>query len=643
MSAIADELWPEERNALRPSERLSVSAWAERHIVLDPVNHAYPGPLRLDMTPYLREILDSWTDPAVRRIVVMGGTQWGKTLAATILLGFTIAERPRPILFAMATEVDVVAFGTGRLVPMFERCAPVRARLSKRKADNHRQEIRYLGGRLKFAWPSASRLASDALGAALLDEVEKYPAWTGDEADPISLARERLQWYRHDAKEWLSSTPKLAGGRIDSEFALTDRRRFHVPCPLCGHRQVLHFSPKTLRWPEDERDPEAIRERRLAWYVCEACDGEIPDDREIHERMLLGGIWIPDGGKLDRDGRIVGARLDHPLRGFHLSSFYSPMRTWSDIAAEFVASRDKPAQLQNFLNSWLGVPWQETDQAVSFERLAQRATETPAGVVPHGAIALVAGADVQARGIYWTVRAFWPGGRSHTVESGICETFAELRLLVVDRSWDVEAVGPEPAAPMRVSLLCVDNGYRTDEVYAWTIATERTRPVKGEDGDEAGIPIRQTRVERTLAGKPAGLSLWLVRVGYFKSRLARAMNATAGADRSWTVHADPAIEYLRQIASEHKAIERNRKTGAVSSIWKRRPDGGPNHWWDAEVYADAAADMLHLYRIRSSQDVAAIQAARERAAVRRQEDAVAEERRARIAERIRRSQERRRR
>ena len=634
---IADRLWPEEREAARPRDRGTVADWCERHVVLDAANHAHPGPLRFDRTPYLREMVNAWDDPDVRRIVVMGSTQWGKTIAAMCVLFRTIAERPRPILWVMPNERDVISFASNRLARAIDLCRPVRARMGARKGDRLREELRFFGGKLKFAWPSPSRLASDSIGALIADEISKLPRWIGEEGDPLQQARERLRWWT-DSKEWNSSTPTVAGDAIDEAFQQSDRRRYWVPCPRCDAYQILKFEPTTLQWPDDERDPDRIERERLAWYVCEHCGGNIEDDDDTRAAMLSRGVWVPEGGHVDARGRAAGVRLDAAVRGFHLNALYSPMITWSATAAQFLRSKDRPERLQSFVTLWLGQPWQDSDVEVRLERLPKRATDDPVGVVPHGAIALTAGADVQEHGIYWAVRAHWPGGRSHTVEAGIAETFEDLRLLVLERDWPRRDPEQNPA---RVALLCVDTGYRTDEVYQWTRSIDRARPVKGEDGDEAGIPYRQTRVERTLAGKPVGLMLWLVRVAYYKSRLARRMNAPEDSAERWNVHANPPTDYLRQIASEHRAIQRNRKTGAVRTVWTIRPGGGGNHWWDCEVYADAAADMLQLYRLRSEADVAELQAARARERVQREAARASSDRRERIAARIRENRKRR--
>jgi len=57
-------------------------------------------------------------------------------------------------------------------------------------------------------------------------------------------------------------------------------------------------------------------------------------------------------------------------------------------------------------------------------------------------------------------------------------------------------------------------------------------------------------------------------------------------------------EYIRQFCAEHKVLVRDRKSGRVWEEWKKKSAGAPNHYWDAEVYAAAAADMLRVSSLR---------------------------------------------
>ena len=54
--------------SLRPPRQLTVSAWADRERYLSPESSAEPGRWRTSRVPYLKEIMDAVTDPAIRKI-----------------------------------------------------------------------------------------------------------------------------------------------------------------------------------------------------------------------------------------------------------------------------------------------------------------------------------------------------------------------------------------------------------------------------------------------------------------------------------------------------------------------------------------------------------------------------------------------
>lgn len=80
---------------LRPVERLTVSEWAAKYRVL-PDGNAIPGPWSNSVTPYLVEIMDTFSDDMVEEIVFVKPTQVGGTSPMENMLGSLIAPGPGP-------------------------------------------------------------------------------------------------------------------------------------------------------------------------------------------------------------------------------------------------------------------------------------------------------------------------------------------------------------------------------------------------------------------------------------------------------------------------------------------------------------------------------------------------------------------
>ena len=77
--------------------------------------------------------------------------------------------------------------------------------------------------------------------------------------------------------------------------------------------------------------------------------------------------------------------------GFWINSLYSVFVTWADAAEEFLKSKDDPEMLQNFVNSWLAEPWEDTKLKTNEDTVMERQTDVPELMVPEWAKILTAG------------------------------------------------------------------------------------------------------------------------------------------------------------------------------------------------------------------------------------------------------------
>ena len=310
---------------LKPPDLLTVSQWADSYRLLDEKSSALPGKWQTSRTPYLQEIMDAFASPDIEEIIFCKASQIGGTEAILNILAYIIAQDPSPTLLVYPT-LDLAEFASSnRIQPMVTLIPETAARYSNR--DSKTLELQFDGMYLALSGAnSPASLSSRPIRFLLLDEVDKYPANAGKEADPISLARERTKTF-HNKKIAMISTPTLETGAIWQALESADERRyFYVPCPHCGSLQTLKMS--NVRWPKAVSDPAEAREK--AWYVCEICQEVIRDHHK--QTMLQGGRWLSDN-KSGRVSRCVA---------FHLSSIYSPWLTFGDIAAEFLKSKAFP-------------------------------------------------------------------------------------------------------------------------------------------------------------------------------------------------------------------------------------------------------------------------------------------------------------
>jgi phage terminase large subunit GpA-like protein len=556
---------------------------------------AEPGRWRTVRTPYLKGIMDAFNDPSVEEITVMASTQIGKTEGMYNMLAYAIDQDPGPALLVMPREADARSVSYNRIKPMLESSDALRKHLPFLADDITKLEYHLDHMIVYFAGSnSPADLAQRPIRYLFLDEVDKFPKFSGREADPIKLATERTRtfWNRRIVKV---STPTTRQGYIFREYEKSDQRKFYVACPLCGGYQVLMFGQ--IKWPKEERSAERIKNEHMAWYECCHCDKRIEDYQK--NKMLLNGKWVPYGAEINEDGNITDDYIGSKHRGFWINSLYSPWLTWSDIAAEFLRSKDYIELLMNFVNSWLAEVWEEKIEETTVDKIKALSCDYAQGVVPDDVIVLTAGVDVQKDHFYYVIRGWGYYEESWLIRADRVEYWEDI----VDALFKTEYKRLSGSETLPVYMSCIDSGYRTDEVYRFCRQwSDRTKAVKGQEEITGGRFYRASKIDinsRTGSIIRSGLVLWNVNVTQYKDKINRLV--ASHDPRKWHIFKDPREEYLNQFSSEHKILIRNRNTGKAKEVWQKKKEAVANHYLDAEVYAVAAADIIRALNIRKDE------------------------------------------
>jgi phage terminase large subunit GpA-like protein len=573
---------------MRPDPDLTVSEWADRHRWLSSRASAEPGRYRTARTPYMREIMDALSPSSPhQRVVFMKAAQVGATEAGNCFIGFVMHHAPGPMLAVQPTVELAKRNSRQRIDPLIEESPELRERVKparSRDAGNTMLSKEFAGGILIMTGAnSAVGLRSTPARYIFLDEVDAYPASADEEGDPVSLAEARSLTFAHRRKVFLVSTPTIRGlSRIEREFEASDQRRYHLPCPHCGHVQWLKF--ERLRW--DKGRPEN------AEYHCEGCDTPIAEHHKT--AMLEAGEW-----------RATAEPEDPGTVGYHLSALYSPVGWlgWARIARAHEAARGSDEAMRAFRNTVLGETWMETGEAPDWQRLAERREAWASGTVPAGGLFLTAGADVQKDRIEVDVWAWGRGLESWLVDHIIIEggpgdpdcwqTLTDL----LGRTW-AHASGQH----LTIARFAIDSGFETSAVYGWArqVGFAQVAPVKGLEGFNRASPVTgPTYVDATVGGKRLrrGARLWSVATSTFKAETYRFLrqerptveDIEAGASfPAGTVHlpswAD--AEWLKQLTAEQLVTVKSRR-GFTKLEWQKLRER--NEALDCRVYARAAA------------------------------------------------------
>ena len=550
------------------------------------------GPLSLDRTPYMREILKAARDPEVEEITLCFAAQASKTLCLQIIVLYYLFEDPWPCLHVMPRESDAKAICVERYQPIIDASPSLKARMSTSKRDQKADMIRVDGNTLNFAWSnSPASVAFRSAAILAVDETDKYELFSGREADPVSLARERTLTFS-GRKILKTSTPTTEASYIWKEYQEGDRREFYIPCPHCASYQKLIFGVKDrglpgVKWPEDVRDPERIIDENLAWYECEHCQGKIVD-HHLPE-MLKEGVWAPAALEVRADGSLVGTPPSRRRLSFKLPRLYSPWHNagFSYVAAEFCKSVKFPPKYMNFRNSWLAEIYEEHVEELKDAHLRSRKADYDYGEIPPDVHLMAAGVDVQLDHLWYVLRGFGSFGKSWLIKCGRLETFEELHRVLIDAQY---FTSEELRRPIPISMIMIDVGYaeRKDEVIGFS-QLYRCQPVKGAANltsyiKRGDIHDSSNRPHRLIT----------IQSDHFKARLHRDIR---DEPPMWLLPRDVPEEYLHQLCVEQRVLVINRKTGHDSYVWKKPYSSAANHMFDCECYVQAAADLLEVRRI----------------------------------------------
>ena len=554
-----------------PPERITVSEWADRYRSLSKEETSRPGMWDTSSVPYMKKIMDCFSEETIREIVFLKSTQIGGSEALINMLGYIIDQQPSRIYYVLPDDDLCIKFSENRLKRMFLSNREV----FKGKVDlkSEAKFIKFNGGFAAIASArSPSELASWSVPVVLLDEIDKYPIWSGREANPIKLAEERTKNWPI-AKVVKISTPTLKTGAIYKAYEAADiRYRFEMPCPHCG--KFIAFQFANIKWPRDqfgEADPTVVQYQ--SYYECEYCKGRIDDRQKM--QMMRAGEWKPLNQRRGRPRSVA----------FQINSIYSPWLTFGMVAVEFLTSKDDPETLMNFVNSWLGEPWEDKAATMDSEAVQNRRSDIPMGIVPSWAQIITAGVDVQKRGFYWTIRAWGYRMTSQNIAHGWAESFEEIEA-IMNKVWPDE----DGDLKWQVNLCAIDSGYSTEDVYDFCLQnSDWCVPVKGAVTQKVG---RFTRSAIDAIGKQYhGQALYIVNGDSYKDLIAARLRRPLGRG-CWMAYAESDLEYAEQVTAEHKIA--TVKGGRRMESWVPKTSHAQNHYLDAEVYAACAADLLQV-------------------------------------------------
>ncbi len=583
--------WQEECEAWSPPEEITVSECADKYRILSKES-AFPGPWDTSFFPWQREIMDSFAVDCIEEIWIKKAAKLGITDCFLNMLIYAIKQDPGPALIVEPNENLVGDISLDRIDPMITGSDELKALM----VDLSKYKKLFRGMAINFAWAgSPASLAYKEIRYVLFDEVNKYIEFSGKEASPISLGKERAATFRFNRKYLFNSTPTIPSGYIsEGEKGCSCRFRCFVPCPHCGHKQILLFkSPEAgarVKFPEDH-DPDLVQQS--AWYECEKCQGKIYNSEK--ETMLRNYEWIDIKSGLSWKEAIE--KIQPKRVGFQISRLYSPIHSFGDIAAEFLLAQNDRARLMNWVNSWMGEDWEETVSEKKESEILVGKIDLPPLVLPEDTLCLIAGID-PGKNIWWfTVWAWLKSYTIHLVHYGslIQEDF--VKQLLLENVYRTQG-GKEFRiwrAGMDTAGTSLDDGDITMSVRAYSFirAIGQGNLVRGGFWGTKGASRKMEKhmmlsVIDRMPGKnggpiPGGLNQWNLDTDYFKDLFHYRLQVKRGDPGGVSLHGETGEDFARHIMAEEKRRDRKGKTEWVQV-------NANNHWFDCSIIALAPGD-----------------------------------------------------
>lgn len=564
-------------SSFRPKPRITISQWADNYRFIAEGLSSMPGKWDTDNTPYMREVLDVFNQHEVNQVVVMASSQVGKTEIGLNMIGYYSHQEPSAIMYLLPTDDVAKKFSETRVKTTIESTPVLNALFTNksRNAANANDLKSFPGGFLTINGANTpNNLASFPIRILIQDEIDRFTRVIKGEGDPIQLARQRTATYSN-AKELLISTPTIKKqSRIWEAYQETDQREYFVNCPDCDHE--FTFEWEYVRW-EVDKNRNLIN--KSVYIECPACFYHI-NERQRRE-MVRKGRWKP-------------TKPNRKIPGFHISTLYSTIMSFSKLVQEYITAQDwldttnDPTKMQVFYNLKLGLPFDMVLADIDPEQLMRR-RERYNCELPDGVLYITCGVDTQDDRLEYQIIGWGEGYEDWLLQYGVINgdlsleaPWLELDDVLMKRYYF------DDGRSLPISMTFIDSGgHKTNEVYKYTMSRNHLGiyPIKGYAGEKSIVQgITKNNIYRT--------DMVLVGVNAAKSRIFYKLGIDEiGVGYSHfpiEPYANCDLHFFEMLVSEvQETVPQN---GQYVQKWRKIRER--NEALDTRVYALAALEIL---------------------------------------------------
>ncbi|NLD09779.1 MAG: phage terminase large subunit family protein [Xanthomonadaceae bacterium] len=593
-------------SALLPPEKITTKDWADKYRYFAPEEGATQGKYKTESIYYFKwknnplEALDS---PDVHQLVFMKSAQIAYTTGVMgNYIGKRITHEPAPMMIMFAQEYSAKAWDKEKFKPMVRATPILDERVNLRGNWDHKE---FPGGYLKLVNAgSVAGVKSSTIAIIFVEEPDDCNTNLKGQGDSITLAKERQKTFRDDQKLLvIGGTPTVKGSSaVDNEMKLSDQRYGYVQCHHCNEFIVLDF--EYLKIPEDKTRNHPVYGHHVpedTFYVCKEC----------------GGVWSwrDKNRNLNNPNNYFKATAPFKgVAGFYLNELYSnfPGSSFAHLAKkklealhDFEVNRD-PKKLIAYINSSEGRVFEEIGKGKTVDQLIPYGLNYSLETVPEGGLILTAGVDVQVDRLEIRVRAWGRNQRSWLIDmASIPGTPTDLQsdCWKVLREYLKRDYKAEKGKSLRISLMGIDSGYASEQVYDFVRAIQRDRlqrirgrviAVKGSNNPNHEIYKAPRPIDPGFRAKydEYGVQLYYVGSQAGKTVIHNFLSHFDEHEDKTPVFFWPKeveIAYLEELTS-NTLVARGK-----NFIWELR-QGQHDESLDCEVYAMHASYVLNVHR-----------------------------------------------
>lgn len=579
----------------KPPENLTVDEWADKYRRLSPESSAEAGPWRTKRTPYLEEPMKAFTDPKVRKIVMVAASQVGKSELELNIIGYIIDQDPGSILYVHPTIDDAKKFSRLRVAPMIRDSRTLKTKVhdvKTRDSGNTILQKSFPGGMLTLTGSnSPSALASTPARYIIGDERDRWAVSAGTEGDPWALAEARQATF-YNSKAVEVSTPTIKGAsNIENSFLQGTQERWKHKCPECSEYNEIkfdniHFESESIKINRKK----SWKVKGIIYWCCPSCGCLVSED--VMRRQPTK--WVADNPDAYQNG----------VRSFWLNAFSSPWTPWKKIVLKFLEAKDDPQRLKVVLNTLFGELWEDRGDLEDEDTMLARREDY--GVhkdgrpveLPEGALVLTCGVDTQDNRLEYEVVAHGRFNETWGIEKGIINGRPDTKEVwerldgIIDHVYTFEN-----GRGLKISITCVDSGgHFTQEVYEACRARQSKRvfAIKGKGG--AGRPFISPPSKVAIRDNKK-ITCWLYTIGVDAGKSAIMGNLKVQEPGPKYCHfnrnpdAGYDINFFNGLLSEK--LELTRTKHGDQWAWVKLPGHNRNEALDCRNYALAGLKIVN--------------------------------------------------